>query len=563
MMQLIHTIYNIEDDIFTTQFQTNEKKFKSFIHNQQEATLAIALVLSKNQNIYELLLHETSLDESVKNIDTLLHENTQYKSAWIHIINKQGKSLYRSWTTKTGDNILPMRKDLQQMIQKPQIMNTISTGIFDMTFKSMVPIFKENEFIGSIEIITKFNSLANKIKMDNIEPIILVDKSYKKQLVSPFSNRFIDDYYVVNTNVSEAILDFVATKKVPTFWNKNGYEIMDNYYISYHQINDIEGNLMAMTVMFSPLNTIQAGHLKEFKQLSVALIAILLFALILVIGLIFMYFKRKEQDNLNAMLQENNQQLEQRVQKEIEKSRHKDILMTQQTKMAALGEMLGHIAHQWRQPLSAISTATSGLQLKYEFQTLNNEEFKELTNGIMYNTKYLSDTIEDFRTYFQKDKEQKVFNLFKLMQDTYNIIKALYCKNSIQIVWQCQEDIEYKGYKSELSQVFLNLFNNAKDALMQIEKEQRVLLIKSYQKDDGVYIEFCDSAKGVSLKHVGKIFDPYFTTKHESHGTGIGLYMCKEIITKHFKGEIYTYNESFTIENKSYFGANFIIKLPL
>jgi signal transduction histidine kinase len=561
IVKLVHSVHNIEEDILNTQAQTNSKKLTTLIKNQQDSTLAIALVLSNNRSIHELLLNQKPLDSTVSNIAKLLHSNTQYSSAWIHIINKKGISLYRSWTSKKGDNISSIRKDLIKMQENPQIMNTISTGMYDMTFKSMVPIFKDDTFIGSIEIITKFNSIAQKIRNDNIEPIILVDKSYKKQLTKPFSNRFVEDYYVVNTNANEALLDFIAQKRVKTFWKRKGYDIVDDYFVSYYNIDDVNGEPMAMTLLFSPLKSIQTGHLKEFKLLSVLLIGILLFAFVLLAGLTFMYFKRKEQENLNSMLKQNNEQLEQRVKKEIEKSRKKDILMAQQTKMAALGEMLGHIAHQWRQPLSAISTATSGLQLKHEFKTLSNEDFADLTNGIMRNTKYLSDTIEDFRTYFQKDKEQKGFNLSKLIKDTYNIIKALYNTKHIHLHLKCDDTIFYKGYQNELSQVLLNLFNNAKDALDVVQQDPKIVFIKTYRKNSTIYIEFHDNAGGILKQHQDKIFEPYFTTKHESHGTGIGLYMCKEIITKHFKGEIFSRNEAFEIENKHFFGANFIIKL--
>lgn len=560
--ELLGSIENIEEDIFQTQAHTNEKNMQSLMSDKQNSTLSIALVLSQDRSVQNFLLNGEGVKVQMQQLSELLKEKTHYRSTWIHIIDKNGISLYRSWTKKAGDNVLNVRKDLQKMHQNPKIMNTISTGIFDMTFKSMVPIFKNEAFIGSVEVITKFNSITKKIQADGIEPIILVDKAYKNQLRKPYTKLFIDDYYVANINVNSKIVDYVRQKGVERFWGKKSYETMDGYFVSYYHIKDIDGKLMATTVFFSPLHEVQTGHLDYFKNIALVLSFSAIVGFILSMVLIYNYLKRQEQVNLNSVLRTYNQKLKSKIKKEIENSRKKDIIVAQQSRLVALGEMIGNIAHQWRQPLSAISTATSGLQIKYEFGNLNKEEFLELTNGIMHNTKFLSDTIEDFRTFFQKDKEQVTFSLSTLVFETFNIIKALYNTQHIDVFFDLDESIMYKGYKSELSQVLLNLFNNSKDALAQVDKDDRMVYIKTYETKDALFLEFHDSGGGVDEQYNEKIFDPYFTTKHQSNGTGIGLYMSKEIISKHFDGDISNQNAHFVVDGKEYFGANFVIVLP-
>lgn len=560
--ELLGSIENIEEDIFQTQARTNEKNMQSLMSDKQNSTLSIALVLSQDRSVQNFLLNGEGVKVQMQQLSQLLKEKTHYRSTWIHIIDKNGISLYRSWTKKAGDNVLNVRKDLQKMHQNPKIMNTISTGIFDMTFKSMVPIYKNEAFIGSVEVITKFNSITKKIQADGIEPIILVDKAYKNQLRKPYTKLFIDDYYVANINVNSKIVDYVRQKGVERFWGKNSYETMDGYFVSYYHIKDVEGKLMATTVFFSPLDEVQTGHLDYFKNIALVLSFSAIVGFILSMVLIYNYLKRQEQVNLNSVLRTYNQKLKSKIKKEIENSRKKDIIVAQQSRLVALGEMIGNIAHQWRQPLSAISTATSGLQIKYEFGNLNKEEFLELTNGIMHNTKFLSDTIEDFRTFFQKDKEQVTFSLSTLVFETFNIIKALYNTQHIDVFFDLDESIMYKGYKSELSQVLLNLFNNSKDALAQVNQDDRMVYIKTYETNEGLFLEFHDSGGGVDEQYNEKIFDPYFTTKHQSNGTGIGLYMSKEIISKHFDGDISNQNAHFVVDGKEYFGANFVIVLP-
>jgi signal transduction histidine kinase len=390
----------------------------------------------------------------------------------------------------------------------------------------------------------------------------LVNKKYKAQFSKPFTNLFIEDYYVANINIPTKILEYIRNKGVETFWNKKNYYIVDSYYISFYKELDLTGDTMATFVLFQDLDKIKSTQIDSFKILSQFIILSIFAISIIIILFSYFYLKRKEEKKTHQILYDYNLELEEKIKSEIQSNRKTDMLLANQSKLVALGEMLGNIAHQWRQPLSAISTATSGLQLKYEYDMLSKEEFIELTSGIVNNTKYLSDTIEDFRDFFKKDKEKDTFNIALVIKNTYNIIKALYNINNIQIFYDLDETIEYTGYKTELSQVFLNIFNNAKDALLQNKIKNKTVYIKLYAHKEFIGIEFHDNAGGVSDEINNKIFDPYFTTKHQTQGTGIGLFMSNEIIAKHFNGKIYNENRTFEVNNNTFFGATFIIELP-
>jgi|GEM_PF-382519 len=265
------------------------------------------------------------------------------------------------------------------------------------------------------------------------------------------------------------------------------------------------------------------------------------------------------------IIEELKDKLEFRIEKAINKNKEKDSILAHQSKMAAIGEMIENISHQWRQPLSIISTAASGLQLQKEFELLNEKEFENSMDLIVKNTEYLSHTLDNFRDFFSSSNELVLVNLKVI----YSKIKTLFVNqnensNNIEFIENI-EDVELIGLENELSQIFLNIINNSSDAFKKLDNKEykKYLFIDIYKVRKKVIIKIKDNAGGIPNNIINKIFEPYFTTKHQSIGTGIGLYMCSEIITKHLQGKIYVTNEEYTYNNTSYKGAQFQIELPL
>ena len=262
-------------------------------------------------------------------------------------------------------------------------------------------------------------------------------------------------------------------------------------------------------------------------------------------------------------LQDLNETLELRIKEEVEKNREKDKTLIQQGRFAALGEMIGNIAHQWRQPLSAISSTVSSMQLQRQLAIASDKDIDSSYESIMKYVQFLNQTIEDFRNFFKKDKEQIKFNIIEILNNSLSITSAVYKDNEIILTLDIKEEqLISKGFPNELSQVFLNILNNAKDVLKEKKFEKRHVYIKAYSTKINNVIEIFDSAGGIPAHAKDKVFDPYFTTKHKSQGTGIGLYMSKDIIEKHMNGSLTAINSDFFIEQYHYFGACFKIELP-
>lgn len=268
-------------------------------------------------------------------------------------------------------------------------------------------------------------------------------------------------------------------------------------------------------------------------------------------------------NNKTKQLQDLNENLELKIKKEVEKNREKDKALIQQGRFAALGEMLGNIAHQWRQPLSAISSTVSSMQVQRQLGIATKEDIDKSYDSIMKYVAFLNQTIEDFRSFFRQDKERTKFNILEVLNNAISMTSAVYKENEINLTIDSEkEELIVKGLANELAQVFLNILNNAKDILKEKSLDKREVYIKAYETKASVNIYIYDSAGGIPPNAKDKIFDPYFTTKHKSQGTGIGLYMSKDIIEKHMKGSLTATNSDFFIDDNHYFGACFKIELP-
>ena len=256
-----------------------------------------------------------------------------------------------------------------------------------------------------------------------------------------------------------------------------------------------------------------------------------------------------------------NKKLATRIKKELDKHQEKDRILAQQQKMVAMGQMIENIAHQWRQPLSVISTSASGLKLKKQLNILEDEELIKSIDKIVDTAKYLSDTIDDFRYFFKPQKDKTKFSLAKNIEKSLSFLEATLKENSIKVEFD-YEDIDIIAYETELIQVFINIINNSKDAFIEKKIEDRVIFISIKKFPNRILIEIKDNAGGVEEDILDKVFEPYFTTKHQYNGTGIGLYMSNQIIKTHLNGDIFMKNCSFKYKNIEQKGVITTIVLP-
>ncbi|XPV69411.1 MAG: ATP-binding protein [Halarcobacter sp.] len=249
---------------------------------------------------------------------------------------------------------------------------------------------------------------------------------------------------------------------------------------------------------------------------------------------------------------------------DITELKHKDNLLFQQSKMAAMGEMIGNIAHQWRQPLSVISTCASGVKFEKEYGELKDERFIESMDVILENSQYLSRTIDDFRNFFNTEKVAEDFVVKNIIKRALKLLSSTLKNYEIDLHTQfLEEEFRYEGFPNEFIQVFINLINNSKDAFLLNDIKNRYIEVLEHKYEDKYILEIRDNAGGIPENIINKIFDPYFTTKHKAQGTGIGLYMSHQIIVDHMHGEISVKNVNIFVHDKVQKGSCFRIEFPL
>jgi PAS domain S-box-containing protein len=255
--------------------------------------------------------------------------------------------------------------------------------------------------------------------------------------------------------------------------------------------------------------------------------------------------------------------LTKQVEKEIELKK-KDQILAQQSKMAALGEMLDNIAHQWRQPLSIISSVAGGIKLRSNFSELSNEYLNDSIDSIVDTTQYLSQTIDDFRDFIRGTHEKKVFNLFDNLKYSLKLLDGVIKKNEIKVIISTSlDEIEIYGYPNELVQVVINLVSNSKDALKDNDLKNRYIFIDIKKETGFVILNIKDNANGIKENIIKRVFEADFTTKKEKEGTGIGLYMSQRLVEESMNGTIKVSNVSYEYESNTFRGALFKIKFPL
>lgn len=233
----------------------------------------------------------------------------------------------------------------------------------------------------------------------------------------------------------------------------------------------------------------------------------------------------------------------------------KDQILFQQSKFSALGEMIGNIAHQWRQPLNSIGANIMKLEIQNDHGKLTNEDLKDIiekTNSIL---SYMSKTIDDFRYFFEPDKSKEDFLLEDIIQGIHALMTTQLLQHNISFAIKGDQKIVIHGFLNELKQVLINLISNAKDAIVTNKIPEGMIVLNIDKSENSLLLTVKDNGGGIKNDILDKVFEPYFTTKFKSQGTGIGLYMSKTIIEKKMNGSLTAHN----IEN----GALFEINLPL
>jgi len=401
--------------------------------------------------------------------------------------------------------------------------NTLFKYTFARTYiNSTLQLFVTNKY--------KYIYLIDKKDLNKDSFRFLADGETNKNDKSEFAESFLP----LNT---EKFNQVYKTKKSTYFIHKD----IGNIWTTYLYPIIIAGKIEAIIVIdFS---------LAEQKKIQSTLnnldnmffIASIFFIIIFLLIIWFSYIDKKREHQKNEafeMLKNLNTTLEDRVQEEVNLNRIKDKQLMQQSRLAQMGEMLSMIAHQWRQPLSAISSVAVSLNIKAELGKADEETVIGFAKKISEYAQHLSSTIDDFRDFFKPSKEVEYTTFNEIIASVLKIVENeinLYDINLIQQL-ECYE--EFYSYPNELKQVILNLLKNAQDILVEKNIQDPYIKVNTYTEKGKLVLTVSDNGGGIPEDIIDKVFDPYFSTKLDKNGTGIGLYMSKTIVDDHCKGEL-------------------------
>ena len=426
----------------------------------------------------------------------------------------------------------------------------------DTGFNFLYSIKVENEVVGFLNITFSEQAITSSLMKQYyvLTNFIIKNDNFSKEYLKN-TTEYIDahfDGFSHNSNILAELRD-VSRKDIMDLKPSKNMSIKIYKEAMENKANSIfvnKDNIIVTTIpIMNKLRNKQEAFLailsKEDglsnleKTYKLILLLLIFLYLSILLALYFLISRSiAEKDSLNKIIKKDKQLLE-------------------QMKLAQMGEMIGNIAHQWRQPLSTISTAASGLKMKHEFDMLEKDDIPEFTDTIVTNTKYLSETIDTFRDFIKEEKETKEIVIQERIDETLKIVRASLENSHIKLINKIdyENPIKVELVAEELAQVLINILNNAKDVILQRKIEDGTITVNLIKTNKNFKITIEDNAKGIEKDILPKIFDPYFTTKHQFHGTGLGLYMSKIIVEKHLFGQL-------EVENTKE-GAKFTITIPL
>ena len=485
--------------------------------------LTQSLVMAPNKTLRIDI--ENNLNELIKTLDVEFE-----------LFSKDKKTIVEMWSSYKS-LIQEIKNDLNEGFEEAAYINetTSSRQQFNILLKALLDI-QTNSLNNSTLAYNNAVIQTKTIKIGTLTSIVFI------LLISTIigwliSNNIVTSIYAVQNGLKD-FFDYLNHKKKSVkkieIKSKDEFHQMAtiiNQNVSITQ-NNIEQNIEFIKNATKVLENIEQGNLGT----------------------------RISKDTNNEALNElkiviNNMidNLEFKIQEEINKRLEQEQILIQQSKLASMGEMIGNIAHQWRQPLAQISAIHMNMKVTYDFDKFTKEYMESKIKEANKLTAYMSQTISDFQNFFKPQGEKEVFSIEKACRDAYFILESSLKAHGIEVIFHITQDVTINGYKTEYSQVILNLLSNAKDILIERQIKNPKIELEIKDGNHFALVKIKDNAGGVDTSIIDKIFEPYFTTRHQTQGTGIGLYMSKNIIERNMHGYINVVN----VED----GALFIVKV--
>lgn len=465
--------------------------------------------------------------------------------------------------------------------------------LFDKRTKSLIKLqtIKDSYKINIQDTLNEFekNSLSYEqtIEVLNIAKEIIeknwseykyrLNKDYNNSILSKIKTYFINSNHYKNQYIKELNIENIDNKMVDIFSSiekldkKNSKEYFTNINFNIDSIFVYLGSLVNYDLNLAINEKRDTDNI--FKLVTIfsffSIFFVVFFTIILSLFITFhfrklYYLQEKIVEKKTKELKELNNNLEQKIKLEVAKNRKKDIIMFQQARFASLGEMLNNIAHQWRQPLGSMTMIIQSFQTKMRVNKLSPEFVEQKVKDALLLAQNMSNTLDDFKNFFSPNRSKNSFFIKDCVEHSIELSKYFLNKENIKIDLIVKKDKQITTFYNELSHTLLNIISNSKDALVSsVNKNDRIIKIIVNSKKNFLFINIIDNGGGVPDDILPKIFEPYYTTKYKSAGTGIGLYMSKQIIEKHLNGEISCKNIKLEVNKKVFKGASFTITIPI
>lgn len=489
----------------------------------------------------------------------------------LHFHTKTNHSLLRfhkpDWY---GDDLTDIRYSIKFTNQYQKFISGFELGRVVHGFRYVFPIADNNGIhLGSVETSISSDYFIQAIQktFDSISTSFIVDKAMTEEHLFDIANStyqpsFESDLYLSFKDIEQKNQNLKAI-----FSNKIKHKI--NQKLATKELFSIYSDIDGKTILatFVPVRELHenkvAAYIVSYKESPYIDEVESDFSLLVYLlsgGLVVFYF-------LISKLLTSMHQIAIKKDAEIEQEkilRQRDNLLYQQSKMASLGEMISNIAHQWRQPLNAISTAASGLRLQSELGILEQKDIIKTSDNIVNYTQYLSKIIDEFRNFIKQDKTKTDVSIDSILYKSILLIDSKIKNTGIDIINQNKLDLVINTYENELIQSILKIIQNSIEALMKGDiQDNKIIVISTHTDENELHISIQDSGHGIDEEHLVKVFEPYFTTKHQSQGVGLGLYVTYQIVTEQLNGNVTVNNKHFIYDDHELYGAEFIISIPL
>jgi len=354
----VYTMQRV-DSLTTGKYLDISKEMRNdlelLIREKSEAILLVGLTLSQDNTVNTILRTKKYNKLHLNDLSLLLEKYSSLKNVWFQIINANGVSVYRSWSSKHGDNLAKVRLDVAKMLRLPKVMSTVSVGKFDLSFKSMVPISdRYGRFIGMIETLAKFNSLVSKLEAKGYQTLIMVDRHYKDQLKNSLSNVFVDEYYIVNSTNNDTLLKILKEHSIDYFLNIQSYQVdkKNAYLFTVLKADGIDNRPMAYFILAKPLREIDMSDIEQTKENIIkTLVLVSIFLLVLLYIMYSVNYKRfiqKQNEILEDTVEEKTEAL-QKQSKRMKYLAHHDSLTALPNKNLFLDRLKQAIKHAKRE----------------------------------------------------------------------------------------------------------------------------------------------------------------------------------------------------------------------